>query len=142
MNMPSTISPIPRVLTFEVPQGSPDRELIEAWNARQTAFATIEGAGSYYSARTHSPVALSEHEQADAAVYSGDAKTLEGVLAKLWVAISYCGDKLASETDYMVSDAILRADLDDVDAFRDHLDCGQEFLFHAIKNVTAMVEAL
>jgi hypothetical protein len=135
----SPATAIANLSMLEVPDGSPDFDLLEAWNERQVALALIEQRGRYFSGGSHSPVAFAMFEKADSLVYKLPAKTPAGILAKLWVALSYGGDPVTTEEDRAETDAIRRADLAEVETFADTLNCDQEIVFSAIRSLDAQV---
>ncbi|HEX8388247.1 MAG TPA: hypothetical protein VF636_04455 [Sphingomonas sp.] len=122
-----------------VPDDSPDAELLTAWNDRQMALAMIEERGRFFSGERHSPGAAKMFEEADMLVYKLPAETPAGILAKLWVALSFGGGLVATEEDRAETDAIRRADLAEVETFADTLDCDQEIVFGVIRNLEAQV---
>jgi len=62
------------------------------------------------------------------------AKTPEGLLCQLWIALDACGDNLSDEEA-----CIRRADFDGVREIERSLDWGQAVVFSSIKSLRAMI---
>lgn len=127
-------------VTFDVSSNDPDAALLEAWNMRQQSLAEIETRGSYFDVETHSRDQGDIHDAAEETVRLLQAKTTRGILVKLWVALSHCGDGFSDEHRAQ-SDAVRRADLAEVEGFAVDLDFAPEVVFGAIRDLTAIIEA-
>lgn len=118
---------------------SKDAALLSAWNTRQTALATIEARGCFYSAETHSPAETKTFDLAEMEVHNTPAATTQGAITKLWVALSHT-DYVRTEEERHQHDAMRRADMAEVASFARDLDFAAEGLFRAICDLTAIVE--
>lgn len=125
-----------------IPEGSPDEALLRAWNGRQTALATIEGRGTFFDGEQHSPTELSVFDAMEEAMRHLRAKTIEGVLAKLWLAMSHMGDGFTEATSNL-SDTVRRVDVDALEGSEvtAAFDFAQEVVFDAIKAVTSLAQS-
>jgi hypothetical protein len=121
------------------PPQSPDRALIAQWNKRQRALASIESRGAFYDCRNESPRQLERYDDAELAVAKMPAHTPQGVLAKLWVALSHAGDGFG-EQKQLNHALIRRADLAECEASIDWPDFEYESLFGALSSLSTIVE--
>lgn len=119
---------------------SADSAILSAWRDRQNTLVEIEKRGPYQSAETHSPSLIDRFDRAEQVISEATATTLQGLLAKLWVAFSFQG-VVASEADREFSNAILHADIASVEAMLDQVDFNHIVLFGVIKSLSKMVEA-
>ena len=127
--------------TVAVSPHNPDCELLEAWNRRQTALAVIESRGRFYGTDRHSPAEGDAHNDAEMGVYNLPAKTLHGVLAKLWVGLAHLGGQIVNEEGRARSDTVRRADLPEVETFARDFDFGEELVFQAIRDLTGIIRS-
>ena len=114
---------------------------VALWNRRQGALAAIELQCRFYSASEAQIELLAEAE--DALDDTTPAQSLQGVLAKMWVALSHSGGAVKCENDRAESDAIRRADTAEVAAFIKNWDAEAQYLFSAICDLERIIgEAL
>lgn len=130
--------PVMAISTVAVAQGSPDAELIQSWNARQKALAAIEANGSFFKAETHSPAATKRFDDAEMRVFNLPAKTVEGAILKLWVALAHSGGQMQSDEQRAQWDTIRRADLAAVESFADDVDFDTALIFQSIRALSAI----
>lgn len=110
---------------------------VALWNQRQTALAAIEREGRYFDASEEQLSAFSDAE--DALDATTPAQSLEGVLAKMWVALGFCGGRIETEDDRAESDAIRRADAAEVAVFIDQWDAEAQYLFSAVRGLERLI---
>lgn len=121
--------------TVEISNDDPDRALLTAWNKRQSLLAEIEAAGRFYDAETVAPAKAMAFDVMETAIPKMPALTARGLMAKLWVAFAHYGAQVTNDVARAESDAIRRADFEEVEAFEDRLDFEQEALFRAIRDI-------
>jgi hypothetical protein len=131
------------VLPFETPTpvvfsaGHPDAAILTAWNTRQNALAAIERRGRFYTCEEHSPHDAAAFELAEEYIGKSLAKTPEGLLAKMWVALSLAGGGVRYEWQQVVQDIIRRADFNEVALWHDRLDLDQQVIFTVLFSFAA-----
>jgi hypothetical protein len=91
--------------------------------------------GGFYHAEQVSPKLAEEFDEIDEAFRFVRAETLQGILAKLWVALEYSLGPIRSEQERADHDSIRRGDTDEVAAFSRNFDFGPEILFGAILDI-------
>jgi hypothetical protein len=116
--------------TFDV-----DDPAVKAWNVRQRMLSEIERKGSYFDANTTAPEINRLLDTAEESFRFVQAVTLQGVLAKLWVALSHLGGVCRRNDDHLEHDAVRRADTNEVSTFIREWDFGEEVLFGAIVDI-------
>jgi hypothetical protein len=125
--------------TLDRPVPATDNGLIDAWEVRQRAIATIQANGGYYDAETHSPVEAYAADAADNKIERSLANTLKGLRAKLWVALAYVGE-CRTEESHRERALVLRADMDTLWTNYAELDFEKQLLVSAIRSVDQMME--
>lgn len=123
-------APVP-IGAVEIADDSPDKMILGFWNVRQNILATIESRGSFYNSEAHSSAETADFDNLENMIPKMPALTVEGVMAKLWIAMGHCGDGWSLERRAQ-GDAIRRADFDEVEAFEDQLDYNAQAIFRAI----------
>lgn len=122
---------------------------VKAWNGRTGALAAIEVHGSFFDAEKNAPKAADLLDTYEESFRKVEATTAQGVLAKLWTALSHLGpapndswqrgDEASAMECHAEHDAIRRADTKEVAAFIDNWDFGEEVLFSAIRDLERLI---
>jgi len=118
----------------------PDASILTAWNTRQTALSIIEFRGPYWRGEIHSPLESDVLDSAEMVISRTPAASIRGVLAKLWVTLSFSVPYSDVRDGASQKSAILRAAVREIEAFADDFDLEQKILFHAIRDLTKIVE--
>lgn len=120
---------------FEIEEGCPDKALLTCWNHRQQLLAVIETAGRFYDADITCPGKSEAFDLLESSIPKMPALTVQGVIAKLWIALAHTGPHCSNEIIRAESDTIRRADFAEVEAFEDRLDFEQEAIFQTIRDL-------
>lgn len=110
-----------------------DRDLLTAFKARQHALAAIEATGDFFDGDTHSPKASAYFDEAEMIVTRCKAATLPGILAQLWIGLSYTGGQIGHKKQRERHDIFRRADLTALTALNfDDFEYDEQIIANAI----------
>lgn len=136
-------------LPFRVLAGEATDPAVKAWNGRVGALAAVEMRGSFFDAEKNCPKIGDLFDGYEEAFRKVQAETTQGVLAKLWVALSHLGpspadygnrgDDAGAANCRAEHDAVRRGDTDEVASFIERWDFGEEVLFGAIRDLERMM---
>lgn len=115
-----------------------DSELLSAWSTRQQALATIEARGPLFRSEHHSPAEARILTSAEIEMSNLPARTIEGVISKLWVGLSHGVSVRTGDEESVASLAIHDADLPGVATIESDLDFGPRLIFSAIRDLAAL----
>lgn len=121
--------------TVEIATNDPDVALLRSWNERQRILAEIEAHGRYYDGDNNCPAKMHAFEIFENAIPKMQALTAKGLLAKLWIALEHRGPHITTDELRAESDAVRRADFEEVEGFAERFDFDQSVIFEAIKNI-------
>lgn len=113
----------------------PDLSILKAWNNRQEILAEIEQRSSFYNADDW------QHDQFDfhnELIVQTPARTLDGAMLKLWVAMEAAGGDGFTAARTAESDTIRRADTDEIAMIAPELDFPQCLIFRIIGELAAI----
>jgi hypothetical protein len=119
--------------------GSGDDELLKADQRMLTTLAAIEAHGTFFDAETTSPDEICEYDVANDHVGRAVASTIEGVLAKAWVAWS-SHTVGGSEELLRFGDLVRRRDLATLKQMEDELDWEHHTMLTLIRSLTNMLQ--
>jgi hypothetical protein len=129
--------PSPRIF-----KGDKDDNAVKAWNKRQASLSAIEANGTFFGAEGTSPEQAELFDTMEEAFRFVPAQTVQGILAKLWVALAHfgpppinCKDEARRGEVQAEHDAVRRGDFDEVSTFIGGWDFGEEVLFSAIRDL-------
>lgn len=124
---------------YALARGNPDAELLAAWEVRNRSIAAIERHGTFFDAEDTSPAEAEAFDLATEFIGHADAHTLQGVLAKLWVAMEACGSFVSNDAQREHQNITRRANIADVAAIDSELEWDHRAVFTTIKSVAAQI---
>lgn len=120
---------------IDFPTDSPDAGLLAAFNQRLQLLAEMESVCRYYDASDETPAKMIVFDALENSIPKMPARTPQGVMAKLWIALAHTGPFCANDEIRAESDTIRRCDFEEVEAFEERLDFDQQIIFRAIRDI-------
>jgi hypothetical protein len=141
MNMQSAISALDSTEIDSAihDNGCRDKGLLGAERQRLRTLAMIEARGSFYESNSHSSLEAHEYDWAEDAVGRTLATTLEGILAKAWVAWASNTDG-GSEENRQFGDIVRRRDLASLEPMEEDLDWNDHTMLTLVRSLVQMLE--